>query len=325
MKVAKGCILDAGSLGPDADLGPILATLPEWKVWNSTQEGEVMGRIADVEVVLSNKIMIDAAHFRDAKKLRFIGVLATGSNNVDLAAARRHGVEVCNVKHYSTAAVVQHTLSLILNLAGNLQTYIKDVRDQKWQTSPFFCYFNGPIVELSGRVLTIVGAGSQGRALAQIAESMGMIVHFARRPGTGGASEEGSQRLPLAELLPLTDVLSFHCPLTDATRDLLNMDNIFKLRKGALVVNCARGGIVNEEALMAALSRGHLGGAAIDVLSSEPPSASHPLLKVSHPNFILTPHIAWATGASRQRLIQETAANLRAFFAGHTVNSVLTT
>jgi len=313
----KGCILDAGSLGPDIDLTAILATLPEWSVWESTRPEHVQERLADVQIVLTNKVAVRRAHLQATPALKLISVLATGTDHIDLIAAAEQHVAVRNVRDYSTDSVVQHTLMLILALAGNLSANGSGENRAKWLSSPFFCHFNRPIVELKGKILTIVGHGSQGQKLAALARGLGMVVHIARRPGTSSNQESpGFERRPLDELLPLTDVLSFHCPLTPTTVNLLNLDNIFKLKKGALVVNCARGGIINEEALALALAREHLGGAGVDVLTTEPPLATHPLMNVSHPNFILTPHVAWGSLESRQRLIDETAKNVRAFLSG---------
>ena len=310
----NGCILDVGSLGPDIDLTAILATLPEWSVWESTLPEQVSERLVDMQIVLTNKVQLRREHLQAAPSLRYISILATGTNNVDLVAAALQQVAVGNVRDYSTDSVVQHTLMLILALAGNLSANGSGETRSKWQDSPFFCYFNRPIVELKGKVLTIVGYGSQGQKLAALAQCLGMTVHIARRPGLSSEAEASAvNRRPLDELLPLTDVLSMHCPLTPATVNLLNLDNIFKLKKGALVINCARGGIVNEEALALALARGHLGGAGVDVLTTEPPSATHPLMNVTHPNFILTPHVAWGSLESRQRLIDATAQNIRTF------------
>jgi glycerate dehydrogenase len=308
----RGCILDAGSLGPNVDLAPLLETIDDWKVWHSSRPEDVAERIRDAELVLSNKVPLRRAELLAAPRLRFVGVLATGTNNVDLAAARERGLVVANARDYCTESVVQHTIGLILALARNLESYAAAVRDGEWQKSPFFCYFSKPIVELAGRNLTIVGLGHQGRRVAELAQCLGMRVRVACRPGTSEGPQDG-QRLPLSELLPTTDVLSFHCALTPQTAGLLNKDNILTLKKGAIVINCARGGIVDEEALLLALERGHLGGAGIDVATIEPPNPEHPLLRMKDHRLIVTPHVAWASQRARQNLIEETVANIRAF------------
>ncbi len=318
----KACILDAGSLGPDITLDAILETPFEWTVWNTSRADEVKERIAEVQLVLSNKAPLNRDSLRHASQLRYISVLATGTNNVDLEAARDLSIQVSNVRHYSTEAVVQHTLSFLLALSGQLLSYHTDVKAYRWQGSPHFCYFNRPIHDLRGQVLTIVGYGSQGRRLAAVASQLGMDVRLVGRDRSGGIETDGFPRRSLAELLPLTDVLSFHCPLTPETQHLLHAGNILQLKKGALVINCARGGLIDEEALASALECGHLGGAGIDVLAAEPPSFDHPLMKVKHPNFIMTPHIAWASLGARRRLVEETAENIRTFLRGTPRNVV---
>jgi glycerate dehydrogenase len=318
-----GVILDAGSLGPGIDLAPLRAVLPRWTIHEATRPEQVAPRIREADIVLTNKVPLGGRELDQAPRLRLISVLATGTNNIDLDAARARGVAVSNVRDYSTDSVVQHTLSLMLALAGNLASYRDDVRQGRWQESPFFCFFNRPIVSLAGKTLTIVGYGSQGRKLAGAAEALGMQVQIAARPGVPRAVTSDVPRAPLDELLPHTDVLSFHCPLTQDTTRLLNHDSVFRLKKGALVINCARGGLIDEHALVAALEQDHLAGAAIDVVSVEPPPPDHPFMTLRHPNFILTPHIAWASLESRQRLVRETAANIEAFLRGQVRNDVV--
>lgn len=316
----RGCILDAGSLGSGVDLQPLLATLPKWSVWEATAPADVSNRIADAEIVLTNKVPLCADDLVKARRLRYVSVLATGTNIVDLTAAESLGVRVSNVRDYASDAVAQHAMSLMLALAGNLLSYAADVDYGRWAFSPYFCLHGRPIFELKGKTLTIVGFGSQGRRLATLAEAFGMVVQVARRPGR--SAEEDCRPL-LAELLPVSDILSFHCPLTPATQNLLHAGNIYQLKPGALVINCARGGIVDEEALAAALACGHLGGAALDVATVEPLPLAHPLTKIRHPNFIITPHIAWASIEARRRLLAETVANIEAYCAGLCRNAVI--
>lgn len=316
--MSKAVILDAGSLGNGIDLSPLTQFPLNWHIHHHSQPHEVGERIKDATLVLSNKVYLGQTHLAEAPKLKMIAVLATGTNNIDLKAAKDRGILVSNARNYSTDSVVEHTVRLMMALAGNLLSYQKEVQGGAWQLSPFFCLLNHPIVELRGRNLTIVGYGNQGQKLKTIAEALGMHVELAARPG----HPSDSQRRSLDDLLPQTDVISFHCPLTPETENLLHQSNIFKLKKGAFVINCARGGIVNEEALVEALHGGHLGGAAIDVLSAEPPPANHPLLRIKHPNFILTPHMAWGSQTSRQKLLEETAANIRSFLEGSRRNEV---
>jgi glycerate dehydrogenase len=307
----KACILDADSLGPGLDLGPLREILPQLTVWGSTEAVETQDRLKDMQIVLSNKVRITEEHIKAHPQLRYIGVLATGTNNVAMEAAEAAGIVVCNVQDYATDSVVQHTLMLLLALAGNLKSYTEEVAAGKWQESKSFCYYNRPINSLEGKIFTLVGFGHQGQKIAELVRSFGMKVEIVTRRG-----RKDPVRKILDDLLPSTDVLSFHCPLKDDTFELLHEGNIFKLKKGALVLNCARGGLVNEEALAKALNEGHLGGAGFDVATVEPPPMDHPLMNIKHPNFILTPHIAWASNESRQRLLQDTIDNLKAFFAG---------
>ena len=316
--MAKAVILDAGSLGENVDLSPLTRLPFTWKIHHHTQPHEVIERIEEATVVLSNKVCLRETHLMVAKSLKMIAVLATGTNNIDLKTAHDRGILVSNARNYSTESVVEHTLRLMMALAGNLSAYQKDVKEGAWSLTPFFCLLSHPIVELRRRLLTIVGYGHQGQRLKTIAQALGMNVEIAARPG----HPSSEQRRPLEELLPLTDVLSFHCPLTPETENLLNRTNIFKLKKGAFVINCARGGIVNEEALVEVLNEGHLGGAGIDVLSVEPPPPSHPFWGVKHPNFIVTPHMAWGSQTSRQKLVEETATNITSFLSGSHRNQV---
>ena len=268
--------------------------------------------------MISNKVRLDAAAFAAAPQLRLVCVAATGTNNVDLDAAQRHGVTVCNVRGYATPAVVQHVYALILALTTRLPDYQRDVANGRWQASPYFCLLDHPIRELAGRTLGIVGYGELGSAVARVAAAFGMSVLIAQRAGS--AAQAG--RLALTELLPLVDILSLHCPLTPQTRGLIGAQELALMKPDALLINTARGGLVDEAALAAALRGGKLGGAGIDVLSEEPPRDNNPLLATDIPNLIVTPHIAWASREARQRVIDAIAANIRAFLAGTPVNVV---
>ncbi len=307
----KACLLDADSLGPGMDLSPLHKILPDLKVWANTEPQETEARLKDVNIVLSNKVKISEEHIRANPQIRYIGVLATGTNNVAMEAAEAAGIVVCNVQDYATDSVVQHTLALLLSLAGNLSSYQADVQAHRWLESRTFCYYNRPIMSLQGKIFTLVGFGHQGQKIADLVRAFGMKVEIVTRRG-----RKDPVRKILEDLLPTTDVLSFHCPLNKETFELLNESNIFKMKKGGIVLNCARGGLVNEHALAKALNEGHLGGAGFDVATVEPPPLDHPLMQIKHPNFILTPHIAWASNESRQRLLEDVIANIEAFLAG---------
>jgi glycerate dehydrogenase len=309
-----GVFLDLDSLDRhDLDLGALRATLPEWRLHPSTAPDEVAERIATAEVVVSNKVVLDEALLAGAPRLKLIAIAATGSNNVDLAAAERLGIRVCNIRRYATPSVVQHVFALLLALVRNLPHYQQAAVDGHWQQSEQFCLLDYPIRELGGLRLGIVGYGELGRAVAEVAgKAFGMQLLIAQRPD--GPSQQG--RLPLQELLPQVDVLSLHCPLSAQTRNLIGVKELALMKPDALLINTARGGIVDEHALAEALRAGRLGGAGIDVLETEPPVADSPLLADDIPNLIVTPHVAWASREARQRLADQLAENIRAFIDG---------
>ncbi len=311
----RGVLLDRDSLqvGDDLELSTLEGCLPEWQSYAATAADETAERVAAAHVIVSNKVLISEEIMAAAPDLKLIAVAATGYNNVDVAAAHRRGIAVCNVRRYATPSVVQHTLSLILALTTRLFEHRADITTGQWQRSEQFCLLNHPIRELHGRSLGIVGYGELGRAVAAAAEAaFGMRILIAQRPG--GEPQPG--RVPLDELLGQVDVLTLHCPLDENTRGLIGAAEIAKMRDDALLINCARGGLVDEQALVAALREGRLGGAGFDVLSEEPPRHGNPLLADDIPHLILTPHNAWASRESRQRLVDQVAENIRAFLDG---------
>jgi glycerate dehydrogenase len=302
----------------DLDLSALQAVLPGWR-WQISVEAAPMGeRLAGAAVAVTNKVVLDAAAMAAAPGLRLICLAATGTNTVDLEAAGRAGIAVCNVRGYATAAVAQHVFALLLALSTRLLDYHQAVRAGRWQQSRQFCLLDFPIRELSGKTLGIVGYGELGRAVARLAGAFGMQVLVAQRAGGAPTPE----RLPLAELLARVDVLSLHCPLTPQTRGLIGAAELALMRPDAVLVNTARGGIVDEVALARALRAGRLGGAGVDVLSLEPPRAGNPLLEADIPNLIVTPHSAWASREARQRLVEEIARNIAAFRRGEDRNRV---
>ncbi len=314
----QGVFVDSGSLGADIDLDGIAATLPRWSFHEATAPEAVAERIRDAGIVITNKVVLDAAALTAARRLRLVCVAATGVNNVDLEAAASHGITVCNVTAYATPSVVQHVFALMLALATRLPDYHEAVRAGDWQRSRHFALLDYPVAELAGRTLGIVGYGELGRAVAAAAECFGLQVLIAARPGTA----PGPGRLALDELLGRVDVLSLHCPLTSHTRGLIGARELGLMKRNALLINTARGGIVDEAALAAALRNGDIAGAGIDVLDSEPPRAGSPLLAADCPNLIVTPHIAWASRESRQRLVAGLRENIEAFIAGRPRNVV---
>ncbi len=281
------------------------------QMFHTTTPEEVAKRIAGVDLIILNKVKISRQHLEATPSVRLICVVATGTDVVDLRGASELGVTVCNCQAYGTASVVQHVFSIMLALHTNLLSYHAAVQAGRWQTASQFCFLDYPIVELKGKTLGIVGYGTLGQGIAEIARAFGMKVVIARRPGN-----PPDDRPPLNEMLADIDVLTLHCPLTDQTRNLINAQTFSKMKPTSFLINCARGGIVDEEALLEALQTKKIAGAAVDVLSVEPPRDSNPLLKAKLPNLIITPHIAWASREARQTIIDQTVENIRAFKAG---------
>ena len=313
-----GVMLDAESLG-NIDLSELTSHFTSCDVFPTTVSTDIQQRIANAEVVLTNKIQLDAAAIGSAAKLKLICVLATGTNNVDLIAASKHKIPVCNAVGYGTPSVAQHTINLMLNLATQQIQYQADVREGLWQQSKVFTRLDHPIIELSGKTLGIVGHGELGSAVARLGRAFGMEILLAARTNTDATDT----RLPLKDLLPQVDFLSLHCPLTADTENLINASSLALMKPGAFLINTARGGLVDSNALVAALSEGRLAGAAIDVLNQEPPGDDEPLLQHLHlKNLIVTPHNAWGAIESRRRLIKQTQENIRAFLAGKLIRCV---
>jgi glycerate dehydrogenase len=287
--------------------------MPGLELRGHTAQQDVPAAMSGAGIVLLNKLRISREAIEHSPGLKLLVLAATGTNNVDLEAARERGIGVCNLRDYCTASVVQHTLGVMLLLNQRLREYDQLVRSGAWQRGDQFCLLDYPLRELSGRRLGIVGYGALGKAVARAAAlALGMEVLVANRPG--GARQ--ADRLDLDELLPQVDVLSLHCPLTPHTEGLLDAARLARMRPDALLVNTARGALVDSAALAAALRAGRLGGAAIDVLPREPPTGGDPLLAAGIPNLIVTPHIAWAAREARQRCLDEMAANVEDYLRG---------
>jgi glycerate dehydrogenase len=305
-----GVFLDVGTVTDgDLDLGPLRARLASWAFNEQTAPEEIASAIRDAAIVVSNKAMLDRATLEGADKLRLICIAATGTNNVDLDAAHAGNIAVCNVSGYATPSVVEHVFMVILALRRRLAEHATAVRRGQWQLASRFSMLDFPFRELSGQTLGIIGYGELGKAVADMARAFGMRVLVAER--AGATVRHG--RVAFEHLLGQADVISLHCPLTPATKNLLNMEAFRKMRADAILVNTARGGIVNEKDLLEAVKSGEIAGAAVDVLTTEPPVSGNPLLDEPMPNLIVTPHIAWAGRHARQRLIVELAENIRAF------------
>ncbi len=311
-------VLDGHTLNPgDLDWSAFEA-LGTVRVYPRTPPDETVARARDADAVLTNKTRLTAEVLAAIDRLRYVGVLATGYDVVDLAAARRQGVTVTNVPGYASRSVVQATFGLLLELTNAVGHHAGTVREGRWTEAPDFCYWDRPLVELAGQTMGVVGYGAIGRAVAEVARAFGMhvLVHSVPAP----AEAEGVTRADLETLFAESDVVSLHCPLTPETAGLVGAERLARMKPTALLLNTARGGLVDEAALAAALREGRLAGAGLDVLSAEPPPANHPLLAV--PNCVITPHQAWAGTGSRRRLMAEAARNLRAFLDGRPRNVV---
>ncbi|OUS02312.1 glycerate dehydrogenase [Gammaproteobacteria bacterium 54_18_T64] len=310
----KGVILDRDSLHPDdLDLRPLLnIAAVDWHSYANTSASQTAQRIARADIVLTNKVLLGAAEIGAASQLKYIGVLATGTNVVDHRAAQQRHITVNNCVAYGTASVVQHTWALILSLSTQLQAYHR-VAQEAWSQSPFFSVLDHPISELAGKTLGIIGYGELGRGVAAVGRAFGMNIVSAAIPGWQSASHRTTPRLPLAQFLASADVVSIHCPLSEQTHNLIDRQELQQMKASALLINCARGGIVNETALAQALRQGSIAGAGVDVLTREPPRDGNALLAPDIPNLIITPHCAWGSREARQRLVVQAADKLGAF------------
>lgn len=317
----KGVILDFDSIGPtDLDLTSLHQLPIQWTIYPDCKASQVAERIAHADIVLTNKTAIRTSEMVEAKNLKLIALFATGTDIIDLAGASAKNIVVSNAIGYGTASVVQHVWSLILALTTNLNEHSKAATDGRWRNSRFFCLLDSPVQELDGKVLGIVGAGELGLGVAKIAEAFGMKVFFASLPGRAHSNQDN--RMPFGALLKEADILSLHCPLTAETAKLISADALGSMKESALLINTARGGLIDEKALKDALTNGVIAGAAVDVLSVEPPSDGNVLIDSYIPNLIVTPHVAWIARESRQRLVNQVAGNVKGFLEGQPRNQV---
>ena len=314
----KAVFLDCESLDKnDLDFSALREVFTDLELYPSTLATQVLERVQHADVVITNKVVLDAETLKQCVSLKLILISATGTNNVDLAQAKAQGITVCNCQGYGTSAVAQHTLMLMLTLATSVIQYDHAVKQGEWNKSPIFCLLDFPIVELAGKTLGILGYGELGQAVAKLAEAFGMKIIVGALP-----NRSTGNRVALSELLPQVDFLSLHCPLTEETRDLIDSKAFEKMKPSAFLINCARGGIVNEHDLATALRTGKIAGAATDVLSVEPPKEGNVLLANNIPNLIITPHSAWGSVDARQRIVQQLTENASAFQQGKPIRQV---
>lgn len=315
----KIVILDGYALNPGDLSYDRLQQFGELKVYDRTAPEQVIERAKDAEVLLTNKVVLGEKEMAQLPKLRYIGVQATGYNVVDVEAARKHGITVTNIPAYSTASVAQMVMAHLLNITQCVEYYAHENRAGRWAANPDFCYWDNPLIELSGKQMGIVGFGRTGSAVARLASAFGMkVAAYTSKPQE--ALPEGVEKLSLDELFASSDVVSLHCPLVPSTQHLVNAERLALMKPTAILINTARGPIVDEQALADALNSGALHAAGIDVLCEEPPLAGSPLLTAR--NCFVTPHIAWATLEARTRLLDICEANLRAFVEGNPQNVV---
>ena len=315
----KAVFLDYASLDQnDLDFSELHAVFENLTLYPASTEEQVLERIQEVDVVITNKVRISAEVIQQLPQLKLILISATGTNNVDLVQAKKSGIVLCNCQAYGTSAVAQHTLMLMLALSTSVIQYHQAVQKGEWQKAQQFCLLDFPIVELAGKTLGIIGYGELGQAVAQLAKAFGMRIMVGALPNR--PQREG--RVQLDELLSQADYVTLHCPLTDETKDLIDAKAFDRMKSSAFLINCARGGIVNEQALADALIHKKIAGAATDVLTVEPPKQGNVLLNIDIPNLIITPHSAWGSVDARQRIVQQLMENVKAFQNGQPIRQV---
>lgn len=289
-------------------------------VYERTAPAEVARRIADADIVIVNKVRLDRASIEAAPRLRLVAVAATGTDNVDIAACRERGIVVSNIRNYAVNTVPEHTFALIFALRRSICAYRDAVRAGRWQDSGQFCFFDHPIRDLAGSTLGIIGDGVLGQATAAMGRALGMRVLFSAHKGRSG---QGTLYMPFEKMLEQVDVLTLHCPLTPATKHMIGAQEFAQMCRRPLLINTARGGLVDESAVGPALAAGQIAGAAFDVVSVEPPPNNHPFMQlIGRPDFILTPHVAWASDEAVQALADQLVDNLEAFVRGEPRNVV---
>lgn len=306
--MSKGVFLDVETMGSDISLSPISSLFSQWQQYRQTAPEQIIERCQDASVIIVNKVVLDELTIKSLPQLKLIAVAATGMNNIDLDCANKLGIKVVNVQGYAAPAVAQHCFTLLLQLAGRSRQYNQFIEQSGWQQSSYFCNLDYPMMELSGKTFGVIGHGSLGQATAKIAQAFGMIVLVSERPNADVVREG---RVSFERLLEQSDVVSLHCPLTADNTYMIDRKALDKMKKSALLINTSRGGLIDEPALVEALSNNQIAGAALDVLSQEPPVNGNVLLDYKQPNLIITPHIAWATVKARTRCVAILSDNIK--------------
>lgn len=287
--------------------------------YGTTEAHETLERIRGADIVITNKVVISAQAFAENPQLKLVAVTATGVNNVDVEAAKQNGTAVCNIRAYGNESVAEHAFMMMITLMRNLPAYQRDVAAGLWENSPFFCHLGAPMRDLNGKTLAIFGRGNIGKTLATYAQAFKMNVVFAEHKN---AQNVRDGYVSFDEAIRSADVMSLNCPLTPQTANMIGEAELQQMKPGAILINCGRGGLVDEAALVAALKYGQIGGAGFDVLTQEPPRDGNPLLKARLPNLIVTPHIAWASQEAANRLFDILLDNINRFVAGNPQNLV---
>lgn len=309
----KIAFLDRATIAPSIKLRAPNFT-HEWLEYDKTSSEQVLERLAGCTIAVVNKVPLQEAELSQLPELKMVAVAATGTDSIDKDYCEQHDIAVTNIRDYATVSVPEHVLSLMLALRRNIFAYQQDVVAGEWQKSGQFCFFNHPLSDLAGSRLGIIGGGALGQALARLAAGLGMQVVFAERKG---AANVRSGRVPFDEVIATSDIISLHCPLSPETKDLIAHEELRCMKNSALLINTARGGLVNEHDLVGALQEGLIAGAGFDVLTREPPPDDHPLFALlGNPHFILTPHIAWASHQAMQTLADQLIDNIERFVAG---------
>lgn len=316
----KIVILDAYTSNPGDLSWEKFEKLGELTVYDRTSHDEIIERCKDADIILDNKVILDDETISQLPKLKYIGILATGFNIVDIESAKRHGIAVCNVPTYSTSAVAQLTFALILEIYNRVSVHNDAVHSSEWSSCKDFCFQKTPLIELAGKTIGIIGFGKIGYEVAKIADAFGMNILCNVHNPKPQPGFKNFKFVSLDELAKESDIISFHCPLTNETKGIVNNDFIAKMKKNSIIINTARGPIIDEQALADALNGEKIAGAAVDVLSCEPPKKDNPLLNCK--NCIITPHIAWAGYETRVRLLDVVYDNLKSFLNGNPVNVV---
>ncbi|MGY3238517.1 glycerate dehydrogenase [Bradyrhizobium sp. USDA 4472] len=318
-QLAKIVFLDRDTMPSQVNLRPF-AFPHDLREFSATKPDEIGDRVADAHIIITNKVPLSAATVARARNLKLVAVAATGTDIVDLSACAARDITVSNIRNYATNTVPEHTFALLLALRRSLVAYRDSVRSGRWSASGQFCYFDHPIRDLAGSVLGIIGDGALGRAVADIGRAFGMRVLFSSYKGISGM---GPLYTPFEDVLRMSDVITLHAPLTSATRNMIAAPEFALMDRRPLLINTARGGLVDEAALAEALRCGHIAGAGFDVATVEPPPDDHPLVRLTDlPNFILTPHVAWASREAVQSLADQLVDNIEAFWSGRLKNVV---